>query len=108
VPQKLKSLRSSAEFGVLRERGRREQVGPITITFCSEGASFSLAYAIPKRVGGAVVRNRLRRRLRAIFASADDLAPGMYLIGVAPEAATMTFQELRTMVSSAITKVTRP
>ena len=43
----------------------------------------SVAYAVGRHVGGAVVRNRCRRRLRVIAAEASpDLAPGAYLIGV--------------------------
>lgn len=40
-----------------------------------------MAYAVPRKVGGAVVRNRLRRRLRAaVDHVADDMCPGAYLI----------------------------
>lgn len=59
-----------------------------------------VGFAVGKRVGGAVQRNRLRRRLRAIATEvAADLTPGAYLIGAAPEAAALPFRELRTIVS---------
>jgi ribonuclease P protein component len=59
-----------------------------------------VGFAVGKRVGGAVQRNRLRRRLRAIATEvAADLTPGAYLIGTAPEAAALPFRELRTIVS---------
>ena len=62
-----------------------------------------MAYAIGKRVGGAVVRNRLRRRLRSIVAElAPQLAPGAYLIGVAPEAVPMSHGELQSNLSEAL------
>lgn len=42
-----------------------------------------VGYAIGSHVGGAVVRNRLRRRLQAIMKfHQDDLVPGWYLFGV--------------------------
>jgi ribonuclease P protein component len=51
-----------------------------------------VAYAVGRRAGGAVARNRVRRRLRAATrAHASELEPGRaYLIGVtgAPEQAT--------------------
>ncbi len=67
-----------------------------------------MAYAIGKRVGPAVVRNRLRRRLRMIIREvAATLPPGAYLIGAGPPAALSPYDELRTMVSQAIASSTR-
>jgi RNase P protein component len=44
-----------------------------------------VAYAIGRKVGNAVERNRIRRQLRAIVRElAPHLRPGMYLIGIAP------------------------
>jgi ribonuclease P protein component len=57
-----------------------------------------VAYAIPKRVGGAVVRNRIRRRLRAVvadLASTTDRVPdGVLLISVGPEAVLRSSNQL--------------
>jgi ribonuclease P protein component len=50
-----------------------------------------------KKVGGAVVRNRVRRRLREIFRLArPDLSPGWMIITSAKTAAAdASFEELR-------------
>lgn len=62
-----------------------------------------VAYAIGRKVGPAVRRNRLRRRLRAIVrGQAGRLAPGAYLIGAAPGAAELSFDELMTMFTEAV------
>ena len=55
-----------------------------------------MAYAVGKRVGPAVVRNRVRRRLRAAaLAHRAALAPGgVYLFGAAPAAATAPYAEI--------------
>lgn len=98
------SIRRQSDFSRLREAGRRHRQGPITVTFCS-GDQRAVAMAIPKRVGNAVVRNRVRRRIRAILATTDAV-PGMYLVSVAPEAATMTYQELQAVLATAVEKVT--
>lgn len=44
-----------------------------------------VAYALPKRIGNAVLRNRIRRRIRAAFAYLDAsrrvlIVPGSYLV----------------------------
>lgn len=83
--------------------------GPLTITFVPEGPDDlpRVAYAIGKRFGGAVQRNRLRRRLRVLVVElAPLLAPGAYLIGAAPEAASSSHGELRSHLSEAFRDLT--
>jgi ribonuclease P protein component len=56
-----------------------------------------VAYAIGRRCGGAVDRNRIRRRLRAALQRAEHdgrLPAGAYLLGANPEVRTMPFGEL--------------
>lgn len=65
-----------------------------------------VAFAIGRRVGGAVVRNRLRRRLRAIVVDAAP-PPGAYLVSAAPEAALLPFPELKAQVTKALQATTR-
>ena len=60
----------------------------------------AVAYAITKRVGGAVQRNRLRRRLRAIVAALAvepdrPLPKGTLLVGAGPAALDRDAEELR-------------
>ncbi len=55
-----------------------------------------VAYTVSRVVGGAVERNRVRRRLRAaVAANADRLAPDhAYLFRGTREALTMEFSQL--------------
>lgn len=63
-----------------------------------------VAYALGRAVGTAVVRNRIRRRLRVIVAARQDvLAPGAYLLSARREALSMSFAELERMVDDALT-----
>ena len=57
-----------------------------------------VAYAIGRNVGGAVDRNRLRRRLRAVVAELNP-GPGSYLLGVSPAASGLTYEELKAHVN---------
>jgi ribonuclease P protein component len=57
----------------------------------------TVAYAISRAVGTAVVRNRVRRRLRALVSAAvadAAMGPGDYLISVRPAAAERPYAEL--------------
>ncbi len=86
----------------LRARGIRVRRGPLALTFLAEGGDGGpqVAYAITKRVGGAVERNRLRRRLRAVFAELAAGAPGsvpdgVLLVSAGPDASGRDPEELR-------------
>jgi ribonuclease P protein component len=56
-----------------------------------------VGFAVGRRIGNAVTRNRIRRRLRAIIAAESEvLVPGLYLIGVKNDrAATISHEDLR-------------
>ena len=56
-----------------------------------------VAFVVGRRVGGAVARNRVRRRLRAVVrAESNALVPAhVYLVGAGPAAATTSYRELR-------------
>src|SRR5439155_4372807 len=81
-------IRDRATFVALARSRRRVRRGPITVTW-APGAPAEpprVAYAIGRRVGGAAVRNRIRRRLRTIVGDLRPvLGPRAWLIGAAPE-----------------------
>jgi ribonuclease P protein component len=60
-----------------------------------------VAFAVGRRAGGAVARNRVRRRLREV-ARRSSLPGGDWLIGAGPGAASASFAELSGWVSAAV------
>jgi ribonuclease P protein component len=87
-------------------RARRSASGPVWVRWAPEDAAAppAVGYAIGKHVGPAVIRNRIRRRLRASVASvAPELAPGRYLVGASAGAARLPFLDLTAAVRAALT-----
>ncbi len=60
-----------------------------------------IAFAVPRSVGGSVVRNRVRRRLReAVRSQAGLLTAGnAYLVGAVSDAANATYREIESTLS---------
>ena len=98
-------VRDRATFEALA-RAPRHRVGPVSLR-CSHSGSADpprVAYAIGRRVGSAVDRNRIRRRLRAaVAACADDLAEGgAYLFDAERAVLSIGFNDLSVAVASLI------
>jgi ribonuclease P protein component len=67
-----------------------------------------VAFAVPRKVGTAVDRNRFRRRLRAVVAETiASIPPGTYLVGVDQGVRELHFQELREKVIEAMQRASR-
>lgn len=66
-----------------------------------------MAFAIGRKVGGAVVRNRLRRQLRAALA-ARDLPAGDYLLGLSPAAVGTSWDALNVLVDEVLAALPVP
>jgi ribonuclease P protein component len=65
-----------------------------------------VGYAIGRNVGGAVLRNRIRRQLRTLFdAKSDQLPAGWYLVGAQPRVGAMTWTDLGLTVDQLVAKV---
>lgn len=96
-------LSGAEPFVALRRTRHRARSGPLRVSWVpGPGATPPrVAYAIGKRVGPAVVRNRLRRRLRAVLAELRPPA-GDYLVVCDPDAASLPFSDLKALVSKAL------
>jgi len=87
-------------FDRFRTEGRRLRQGALWCSWIADvdARPPRVAYALGRTVGGAVVRNRLRRQLRHALADearAGDLPGGWYLIGASPAAAAVDGPTLR-------------
>lgn len=111
-------IRRTAEFNQAMRKGRRANEEALAVayvrsapdTLMGEPPQPRVGFVVSKAVGGAVVRNRVRRRLREL--SRDRLAllpPGSLLVVRAkPAAATYSYHKLAGQLDSALASVLRP
>jgi ribonuclease P protein component len=92
-------LLNSRDFRKVREKGKSSQGRLLRLGVLKDSAAQTsrIGFVTSKRVGGAVDRNKTRRRLREIIrADRPRLVPGFDIVVVAKStAASATFDELR-------------
>jgi ribonuclease P protein component len=102
-------IRSRRTFEELRQSRNRGRSGPLGISFVVKPSwsEAKVAYAVNRRVGNAVKRNRLKRRLRAIVSEqAAHLPAGAYLVHAGPGGPLLGFDQLKVAMSQALEKAT--
>lgn len=113
----LTTLKRRAEF--LRVRGGLRWSTPTLVleakprgrdeTAAQEPQGARFGYTVSKKVGKAVVRNRIRRQLKAATRELmENALPGYdYVIIARPAAAGRRYAELRSDLTQALTRVSR-
>ncbi len=99
------SLRRSWEFTRLRQRGRRIATAALTVYRADphpKDTSSVVGITVGKPVGGAVVRNTVRRRVAAILREALKGRRMRVLVIARPAAATAPFTQLRNDLQRAL------
>ena len=83
--------------------GRQGTEGEVENELDVVAAHHARLFVFSCKTGGAVARNLLRRRLRAIAREVvGDLRPGAYLFGATAAAASLPYDDLRATVCSAL------
>jgi len=91
-------LTSARDFRRLFRSGRRLQSGPLRLVWLTEGVEgVRYATVTGRKVGNAVVRNRVRRRLRELFRLNRHLfnVPAHLALVAGPGAGELPGNELR-------------
>lgn len=101
-------IRRRRTWEALRRPAGRSGRGPVRVVYVpvadpDRPGSAQVGYAIDRRCGNAVERNRLRRRMRAVTRQlAEELPSGAYVVRSDPEAAALGMTELRGAVREAM------
>lgn len=101
-------LTRGADYKAVVRRGRR-CASPHTITYVTasgESRPARFGFIVSRQVGGAVVRNTVRRRLKAVCAEAlPTVRPGAdVVIRALPNAGAARFADLRDEVARCLTR----
>ncbi len=92
-------LRNSGDFTRVRDQGKASQTRLLRVGILRSDDAFIARIGIitSRRVGGAVIRSKVRRRLREIIrVCRESMSPGASVVIVAKSAAaTATFEELK-------------
>jgi ribonuclease P protein component len=95
-------IRERREFARLTAEGQRARAGVLWCTYILDPPGIStpprVAFALGRALGTAVVRNRVRRQLRAMLqdaSSAGRIPAGTYLFGAKPIVASRSHVELQ-------------
>jgi ribonuclease P protein component len=104
-------VRDRASFEALAATDRRGRSGPLRVADVATPGTGPprVAYAINRRAGDAVVRNRIRRRLRAVLSGAEvSLPPGTYLVAASRSASHLPYPALADHLERALVMAAQP
>lgn len=96
-------IRHRRTFEALARHGRRARYGPLALTWLPDGGPPRVGYAVGRRVGTAVARNRLRRRLRALVREhAGELPAGALVVNARADAVRLDHAALASALRGAL------
>ena len=104
-------MRRSVEFALAVRRGRRGAGRSLTVHLLTDDHDGAprVGFVVGRNVGSAVVRNRVRRRLRHLMAARISALPAgsSTVVRAHPVAATMTSAELEAELDRALSRSSR-
>ena len=88
-------LQKNRAFQYVYRRGRSVACRDLVMLY-AKGRGLQVGFSVSKKVGNAVTRNKVKRRLRECFRPyLGDVKSGLYVIVARPSAAEATFQSLQ-------------
>jgi ribonuclease P protein component len=100
--QPVERIRRQKVFAALAHAAGRATAGPIRVRWVPGDRPIpEVGYAVSRRCGSAVVRNRIRRRVRAAVRMAEP-PPGSYLVAADRAALDLDFRQLQRAVRAAM------
>ncbi len=106
-------LRDRRTLRLVGDQGRRGRSGPVSVRHAGtpDRDRCLVAFAIGRQTGTAVVRNRIRRRLRAALsdlAAADGVPAGAVVVSAGAPVVGAPFPSVRADLRRALARATAP
>ena len=102
--QKQYRLQKNKAFQYVYHRGRSASCRDLVL-LAAKGRGLQVGFSVSKKVGNAVTRNKVKRRLRECFRPhLGDVKNGLYVFVARPSAANATFQSLQKQVRDLLKK----
>jgi ribonuclease P protein component len=100
-------LHGSRAFAAVFDAQMRKNLGPIAVCGKANGLAYNrLGLSVPRRVGGAVVRARIKRRLREAFRLGQHDGPRGYdLVIVVRPHETLSVGEYQALLDDGIRRI---
>lgn len=97
-------LKKNRAFQYVYRKGRSAACRDLVL-LVAKGHGLQVGFSVSKKVGNAVTRNRIKRRLRECFRPhLGDVKNGLYVIVARPSAANATFLSLQKDVAYLLKK----
>lgn len=98
-------LKKNRQFSYVYNRGARVSARDLALLYV-RNTQKRAGFSVSKKVGCAVVRNRVKRRLReCVRHRLPQMRNGLYVIVAYPSAAERTFQQLQASVDTLLRKL---
>ncbi len=97
-------LQKNSAFQYVYHRGKSASCRDLVLLI-AKGRGMQVGFSVSKKVGNAVTRNKVKRRLKECFRPLiGDVKNGLYVFVARPSAATATFQSLQRDVRALLKK----
>ena len=92
--QKKYRIRKNGQFQYVYRKGKNTGAKEIALVYVRAG-KLQVGFSVSKKVGNAVTRNKIKRRLKEMFRlQIPSLVNGFYVVVARPSATSATYQTL--------------
>ncbi len=98
-------LTKHGSFNYVYRHGERHNRYPISLVYVKGGKGVKVGFSVPNKVGKAVYRNKVKRRLRAAAAVyLGSLCPSQLVFSATEQAKTLTYAQIENAVGKLLSK----
>lgn len=98
-------LTKNGSFSYLYSHGSRVPARLVRLSFVKSKVGVKIGFSVSNKIGHAVVRNKVKRRMRAVAAMyLEQIAPCQAVFIVSPGVDKLSFEELKHQMVSCLLK----